>query len=544
MSTLNLFELVIFMVHDVTFSCSPINKNRFKREFEKRISSSVKKCQLEGKIVGTRSEDRLEGESSTWRLIFRPFVLMKLVKRYHISGNTFVFLSLLHLLLMLHISIKALFHSILTGSDPKRQESFNNSLYPAIFGAFPEPNLFNNLILVVCVQNFSIRVLKVYQLIRGAIVNSKTYKEVRISQINLSYMNLFETKIGDLVTFFGQSIQHDRAIEGDPETQELHYKIGDEVASMIAHSSIKDLMYYSTLIDFEDCFAILKRPLKLQPVKAKRRLWHTARPLHRVDVGGVRNMMLASVSGLTTTFVSSLVFIFAYSHYELSNASSHDASKTIGQVGPPSNYVSMIRITEVCGLVFLQVTTQFDAVVIYIDTFAFIYRARKLIGIMRRELNFFRELGRLKLGLPGSGTIQSPFKFRSLHPPSNDFLSAPRGQSAENKCFLVTEKWAADVSNLNSRLRQLVTMSRLLQLEFLDIRRTHSVYINITLIGAEVCTSYIISLIFSVGTTCERILLVISMMSCIIPSLCLLFACTLIERTVSTKGATLVFSQH
>lgn len=139
---INIFEIFITTLQWISFSRSPIGKERFMAQCNERMISN----QPQASFAGCR---RTSGRS-LWAQMLHPIELAGLIKRYHMVDSGFFIIFFAHLIMLFHFTIKTAIHAIYTGDDSELNEYFDSIYYPRIANILPEPHLFNNLFVALC----------------------------------------------------------------------------------------------------------------------------------------------------------------------------------------------------------------------------------------------------------------------------------------------------------------------------------------------------------------------------------------------------------
>lgn len=506
-----LLEPLSIFIHHITFTCSPLSQKRFREE-----RHVLKRKFRENQMENYWNPERRQSDKPDWGVLFRPLDLIRLIKRYHMCGNLFIVTSIVHLMLLFHITIKCAIHTFITGSNQEKLEYSNSIYYPHLLGAFPKPYLFNNLFLALSLLLLSTRLLAARQLIRGAIINANRYKEIKISQLNLTGLTKFYLTPKQWLKFLTEPYKHLNQVKTEPRVYWAHYKLNESIHDNHENSpSTRDLKFCYNVVDFNDCYEWLGN---LPPRKKKYQDWQSAKPVHRLPSTWLTAAMLVGLTTLGTavlfpTFLATGVLIL-----ELRSSLSSDAKPTIfGVIARYDVHLSeplhIVRISELVTFALLLVPHNFGASMLYVDTWILAARIRKLVRILYDELEFVTQTAILELGKQTMMTPSNQTKYDYFEKKDNDNLSTKR--------------------NFNARIRQEITVMRILCLEFYDIKAQHQPYVNFLILGTGICMSYIITLSTTVTSLGELSVLLSLFVSCFFLNSGVLACCVYLERLVS-----------
>lgn len=478
---LNIFEPIIILVHDITFTCSPVDRVRFQQDRE----------------ILERDGRFDPSDKPEWTVLLKPIELIRLIKRYHKCGNGFVCFFVIHLSYLAHITIKCAVHTFYTGSDRVMIEYFDTIYYPHLLGVFPKPYLFNNLFLALSLFFSSARFLAASRLIRGAIVNAKHYREIRMSQLNLAYLTSFNMPLRQWWIGLFEHSKHLEMINHDQKIREKHFSYNSNTEIQSRNLSNRDMRYQLNMVDFGDCYYWIgdtTRP------KAKYKEWHFPTPLHRVPNNWTMAIVAGTVCGLFVGFISPLILCAGVLYLEFRSSLPAEDSPTLLEVAARfsphlSRPLHVLRITELLAYSLLMLPHNFDAALLYTDIIHLVGRVGKLTCLMKKEKEFIRDSTRFRLALSSHSLNQ--------------------------------------LLMLNHRLQHEAKITRALYTEFIDLKIMHSLYINLVLVGSGICIAYIVSLKAAISTTAEVAVLSMLFVTSLIPIVSIVSFCAWAERTVS-----------
>lgn len=508
---LNLFEFFVILIHDITFNCSPINNQRYISDYKLARSKNDKK--ESGSI---ERENTNLNESQDWSVLLRPIELFKLIKRYHICGNVFIIYFITHLLYLFHVTIKCSVHTFITGSNLSKMEFFNSIYYPHLLGAFPRPYLFNNLFLALCLLYICIRFLAAIRLIRGSIINACVYKEIYISQINLSSVTLMNLSWRDWCNGFIKPFEHLEQVEKFPSVRQRHFSLDEQLRKLSVNLSDRDMKFQFNSVDFADCYHGWIDDIG--ETRERFKLWHHVEPPERIPSYWLIKLIILACFGLTILMICPLVFATGVLYLELRSSLPAESQPGLLEVLSRiivhlANPLHVLRVSELFIFALLTLPHNIDAMLLYVDSVILVGRVRKVTQIMDNELTMLRNYNITICGSSQSGNLDFDRSDVAL------------------KC--ITRMPEEIVFAINERLLYEIRIVRVLYSEFTDVRRIHSDYVNIIIIGTGICMSYIISISSVISGPAEFFVLLTLFASCCAPFIGLIIACALIEQTVS-----------
>lgn len=537
MFKINFFEPFVFIIHKICFSCSPINKTRYKDEHMEQLRYN--KLELTSDEASGITEDK----AWFWKLQ-NPIELFSLIKRYHMTGNVCTLLFFCHLLFLLHLTVKSIVHSIFTGTDRKLIEHFNSVYYPHMAGSLSEPYLFNNLFLAVSLHTLCIRSLSAYNLIRSSVINATRYLEFRVSQVSMSALTMYYMSPGDWYTFVKHSMFHGSEVRNDPEINRAHLKFNKMVQKQLPHLSTSDRLYYLNSIDFEECYASLGI-FKLNKRKKIHQTWHCAPPCLRTSLGAFRNGALLGFTLGPFLVAGFLTVFFGVFFTELRSSFPPEAQVDSWEVlSTWSTHLSeplhCLRLFELFLLIACQGPTQCDAVLVIMQIIMLISRCNKLIMVLEGHMAQLKSKQYRSQPQPIDELLVSE-EVDSLFSHLNEPIYIDRTDG--NKSFLKWNKRQiyfeknldGSQDDLNNKLKHDIKLIRLIYLEFVAIKRAESIFINLLIAGNAICITYCIALLFRIKTMSETIILSAALVNAIVPTINTLLICAGIEQTVSSS---------
>lgn len=562
MPKVNPFSFFLVVIKTLSFSCSPIHRRRLEfipkldndfinqsRKYSLNEKESDKTKSNEIKISHAKFEKELKNIGSNddfsyllWALM-HPIETMNLIKKYHMVGNAFIAMFLIHILLVTHLTIKSIIYAFFANSNQVLHKYLTDIYYPHTAGVFREPKLFNNLILILCLLTMCVRLCSAYNLIKNSIINcGETYKEVRMSQVNFSNLSIYELTLFDWIEFLIYSRQHDKEVECDPIVARAHFKFEKLNKIKLDFLNQKESLYYYNLFDFEECYSdfIMFDPNKRNDKYSD---WHCPIPGPRVSVGQLRSMIFVIMLIELTTFLTLACSLLGCVYLELRSILplDNEIDQTTTLLFTSKEHLfelkHLIRMFELFTFILLQLPLHYDSGLIYLDATILLSRLSKLSKIFQYDLIYDTEEREVFMEtLEKSSNLNSRVSYVHLNDIFLEDLNYPptvKENNDANKDDNNREENDDTFEDLNTKVQHNVKLTKLLYLEFVDLKRVHTTYLNLLIIVNGLTVSYIISIIFKINNTAELIILGAIIFSCLAPTLNTLFVCAMIERKVS-----------
>lgn len=513
---INPFKPFIYGVHYMCSSVSPISRARFKSERRERVLQILKASEELGPTSSMRSEVH-EGYNSWWPKLMQPHLLIKLIKRQHMVGNLYIVYLFGHLLVLFHLNIKSFVHTFYTGSNVEKIEQFNNGLYPHLAGVFPEPYLFNNLFLVAGLVALSIRLLKTYHLLDASISNENFYKKLTITQINISSFLGCELSPKDWFRFYMQSIRQPEISAEHRETNKAPSKLNPIIEQQLPNLSQNDLLFYVNPIDFQDYYS--KKNLH-RKISDRFSDWYCAPPTLRVSSRALRDISLLVTFMICAILTVPSTSLIGLSYLEFTAK------------------LNVLRLIELFIFIVLQIPIYLDTLLLQVDLLVLISRIKKLRSDLEDDLDQCQSKS-IRSGGYRRPSIRDEYLY-SQHHKSFSLLTGDRRVS-------LLERVAPSIGapndpfklNYHQRYfinRQIFTRIRLLgliYLEFNNLKRAHSAFLNIIILGNSLYLSYSISLLNVITTYGELVIVLMAIISSFTATMISLLVCAGVEREVS-----------
>lgn len=547
--------------------------------------------------------------------IFHPIQLLQLIKRYHLAGNYFLIGCLVHFAILIHLIVKSIIMIVAespgfgadggTGVDSrapasrKVNEYYKSPLYPYMVGSFKEPYSMNNMILAMLICCLCSRLLSAFRLIRGSIINQKSYRRIWVTQINIVLLTFLWLKPAEWVTVLRQASHHSKGLKygqekeaDEKDVQQLrdHLFLDETAACKLEKNSVRQLMYSENTIEFKRCYGDLHFIPSLERSKSHRDWFSTAHH-YRVCIGVLRSALLFSVCGSLILINLSFIFLMAVLYLELiSSMPSNTVAKTWselamnlmahlqtngiynGLLDALTNSVKhfydpvhLIRSIELYVFLLLNVPNYLDAVAIYADLVITNGRIDKLIRLLDFETKLSHHVGDTGSTNYSSLFEQTMFEVEPINrrasgrqlmnPLRASFKHKQRQFSKFNKLFgrsLKTNslvpfvesqqsrrkpmEWSEiEVEKANNRVLRLIKLSNLLYYEFIDLRSRHSLYLNLLFVGNGISSSYMLTLMSIVRDPVQLLLIFLALLTSLLPILVILVFCAILERRVSVE---------
>lgn len=532
----NPLESYLFVIHQVSFSCSPIEKNRFREELRLRIQEDeyLRKASKEAQPTEELLDYRTESDDWWWKLA-HPFELATLIKRYHLVDNWFFAIFFGHFLLLSHFVIKSLVHTFYTGKDPERIKYFNSIYYPHIIGVLPESYLFSNLFLALSVFYLSMRLLSAYHLIKNSIINEHGYKKISFSQINFTVFTLFELNLEQWIKLFKHTWKHETEVQKDPLAWEAHLDF-----KMIIHQQYdklcrNDLMFHLNVIDFEECYQELDI-WRTSKRKKRYQLWHCATPLMRFNTSIILRGLFITYIGSISASIGYIILVFGMIYLELRDAFPPDQVVGLGEVlsnwrSHLSNPLHSVRLFEMFLLSILQLPQQYDCILAILDKTTLIARASKLNQVIQHDLKLcdhWKQSDKQSFTHLNYANQSADENEPGLNRPIYNSQSEPL---LGTKAIADKRRRLNEIEELNLKIQHHARLISMLYSEFLNIRRAHSALLNLVIGGNGILMTYTIALLFTAQGTVQLIILLSCFVAFFVPTIDALIFCAVIERS-------------
>lgn len=509
MFTFNIFAMHLIMLHKIGFSCSPINKNRFEKEFFNLTYADVD-CELSSGEKEKIIEIQQNENYILWSLR-HPLLAIRLIKRYHMIGNIPIIAHIMLILLLSHLSLK--FSLFFKFSDDKASLEYYKSIYyPHIAHFSRNPNKYRSTTLSFALLLLCIRLTNVGKLLKHSIINANYYKEIHVPQLNLAYMASLNFTPSQWLEYWKHASNHRRAIKNDEVNYRNHLRFNLPTHDQLSKYYKKNFVYYYNLIDFEECYSGLEFIKSSERQLKNERAWHTAYPIDRLSHVDIQYFLPILFNLTISVFCGLLISCAALFYGDLASYYPDEYSPSLVDLMRiiPKHFSSIphiIRQLELSLYFFSQLPQIYESVKVATDVFLTDSRANKVVAIFREHLKYCRLIERESLRMlitTGFDTEQIMF----------------------NRNFIP----------LNRRILRDIGLARTVYLEFLNVREYHTTFLNMLVLGSGVCLPLIVPIAMIESDYPELIVLLLSFTSCIAPMLINLLFCARIEHTVSVES--------
>lgn len=524
------------MLHKVSWACSPINKTRLRDEFYQLNyanefgKSSINRARVEEEEEEEGEEEEEEKEEEKrciqipqhesyllWTLR-HPILTFRLIKRYHMIGNVTIIFHIMFSLALIHICTKATFF-LYIGDDRETLNYFKSIYYPHLAQRSRKPSSFDSSFLTFGFLFLGCRIRNFCRLVRQAIINANSYKELHVPQLNLAYMTTFNLTLTQWLDIWKYTSEHNKSIKSSEEKYKNHIGFSAKANENLFRCFDKYYAYYYNFIDFEECYSGLKFMKSTQDRRIEAyKLWHLAYPANRISIADLRyiSITLFYLSLLSYFGLATVCFIDLY--IDISGYFPHDYSPPLNvwivtTLKHFSSLTHVIRASEISFLFFCQLPQVFETIKVGFDIYLTTSRTRKLVEAFRLHLKYCRMMERESMFELGTTT--------------NDW-KIPYDPRIERTYSRIESK-----RSLNEHILRDINLSRLQYLEFLNIREYHSSFLNILVLGSGICIPFTIITAFKDIDNRELIITSISLFACLAPLIINLLFCAGIEKTVS-----------
>lgn len=526
----NIAEIVIKTSHWVSFSISPIDTKRLITEYNERLISRQAGVNL--------PEDQPNGAASRhwWWQFLHPIDLLINIEHYHLVDWRFIIIFSVHLMILLHLTIKNAIHSIYTGNDKELNDYFDSIYYPRVSNVLLEPHLFNNLTFVICAYCLCVRLLCALRLIRRSSINANKYTEISVTQLNFSMLTLANFTMAEWQRFWNHCSEHEKSIKTNKLARKAHLRFNETLQKRLNdHKQTQfDLIFHSNMFDYDECFEGIRDLIKLERRKVCYRSWYIAPPYMRVNLRLAKLGVILMIWGHSLLFFGSLLAIWGMFYLELRTSTNYQTASTVFEkvyawAVHMSCPLHLLRVVEMNLLIILQTPHHFDAFMLVYDFAILITKANKVIGAVEEDLklnSFHRE----QLSSDNDDYLQSNYL---LNVGFNESSNRPTTRKLGNT-QLNTIRF-----KVNERLRRHIHLISLLYSEFLDLRRVHTIFINIIIVGNGIALSYTLSLFMAIKELSGLAVLTATLVSCLVPVIFSLVSCAAVEQVFKRLYAVL-----
>lgn len=528
----NLFAVVTYLAHQVSYSCSPLVEELV--ELDRKQERKNLRCGRGDAFF----LDELESESDVsdenlWYYLLQPSELIRLIKRYHKVGNVFFALAFTQFASLLYISFKAVFQATFIGHDESLARQYAKSWFPRILESFPNPENMYSLFILLCSYYITLRLLCIRRLVKNSVINRNGYKLLSMTMTNFPVAGVYYWPIKTWVAMLVEAYNHKRLCDRDNRHRKAHLSLEIKSKDRMLRFSKKELIYYRNVVDFSACFGedvIDEMQLHLRSSWAKG--WHIAQPTARIDPHELGLLVALQMAGLTLLFSLVALLIFLSTFYEISRLTPDPDKASVLDViltTPKffTNINSIIRQSDLTLLVLVQMPNHIEAAIIYWDMMVMISRTRKVCDALSEDLHYcvtkareYRLINRRHRSHIENKNNSDIDLYSLVDHDSSDQFDFDNINYAEKKA-------------LNDTIELHLRLARVLNHEFLDLKRSHTLYLNLLFVGSGFCISLCISLIFIVKSKLMILILISLIISSSVPLLGVVLFCIIAEQTVS-----------
>lgn len=509
--------LVIFSLtaQHVTFSCSPLSVHLVKqtkvrlgiRSRTSSLSRANDFITIDWLETAGDPTIMIERTSENWfKFLIHPGKVARYIKQYHCVGNSFFVLIAVQFLTIFYLGSKALFHSIMTGTDVKLAQYYADSYFPRIHQSYPDAYDLDTFVVKICLYIFVFRMLRLYNLVRNSIINRDGYKQISIAQLNFAVGSAFQIPLSKWKTLLNIIYSHKRSCSDDLTVRRMHTGFRDDLGHIIDENHLFEFLYFSNPIDFDNCYAALEMDFRKMPKVKWASDWYISFPYMRMDPVEFSWLVTAGSVGLPLSLVIlTTLTMFATNHELCTIASDRNEVSCLAQL--PILLCDMsrfARLFDVLALTFIQLPQQVEAGLLYWDCCIMISRARKVREALQEDLDFCTAVSRMNYMSPSP---RRPFRIS-----------------------------AKDKLELNRAIHLHIRLTRYIYHEFHDLRTAHAVFLNILLVGGGLLIAVSASELLTSDSIVKQLILRSFIISASIPICLSLFFCIFSEYAVSTLG--------
>lgn len=525
----NVFDFYIFIIHKLALSISPINRERFANEFQVKSEDLARKrgCRCQSQFG--RAVILNQSKGFLW-VVSHPIRVIRLIKLYHMTSNTSIVCYLIYLLILINLFIKASVHCFIIGSDTKLIKYSMEVYYPPM-APIAEPYIFNKLFFSLSLFCLFVRLGNLYKLIRLSIANEFYYQDLSITQVNYTFLASFHLSISEWIKLWRQMSNHQEKIKASPEDyiEHLDFEQKNSIKDHYNHLAQNDLLYRFSIVDFKECYKDSIIGDTEARIKRYRR-WHFTTPLDRMSIKGLKICIFITAGGAVVVFYGFWITILSLLHSDLAYNFSKNYYSSITRViysivAHYSRPFYLLRFIENTILIASQIPQMYDSFLIALDVCTMETRIMKVVEVLKFELEVYRDKSRRNVQ---KSELKS--KIYCLADQNQDYKQSKRLASSTNRDSPEETRYEEE---FNMRILHHIRLVRLLYLEFLSIKRNHSLLLNIIVLSNGIGMSCALSVMFTTDAIEVQIIVLMAFASCLFPTLSALFFCAQSERSVS-----------
>lgn len=400
------------------------------------------------------AKDRAEQE--TWFEVLLHFrKLVEYIKQYHCVGNKFFISLTLQLAANFYLFAKATFHKFFTGPDRNLADYYADRYFPRLFHSYSLNQSIDSQMFYCSIFILSFRLSRVFALIRNSIVNRYGYRHITAQQSSYTSSVAFVLPIDDWKRFWHLIYNHRKDCAKDPEARRRHISFAGDTERLMREKSEMEFVNFHNAISFEECYSVLETKCRPENRIAWAKDWYVSEPLMPLDPHEYSWLISLTLIGMPIGIAVVLLMTIVPFAYELCTiAYEKNEESCLMQITVLATSLSrMIRLLDVILLVMSFLPSQIEGSIFYWDCCVLISRVRKVRAALEDDLDRCARFYR-----------------------SNEF-----GEGISLK----------DRQELNRDVRVHIKLLRCTYKEFRDLRWSHTVYLNILLVGG--------GLLFSMG---------------------------------------------
>lgn len=523
---ININSGLVFLAHTFTYSVSPVIKDlvELDRQNEEQMYRQSKR-NLPYESLTYPVEDIEEDRLSHY--LTRPTKLIKLIKRYHGVGNLFFFVAFSHTCLLTYLGSKAFFQALIIGSDKELASYYSSLWYPRLFDSYPNPESFYNLCFLYLAYYVTFRFLCIHRLIKYSILNRNGYKHITVSQSNLSIAGLYNWTLRNWILFVKKTYNHLNLCAADNQVKRDHLSFDTVDKDKLTRSTKRELIYYSNPIDFSKCYGELRNEMIPFLANSWSKHWYYPNYNCRHDLADAGRFFTLQTFGGAALLAIVPIVCLATLVFEMGRFLPNAEQATIGEiiaVFPEfiTNLSAVIKYVDVLLAILVQIPNHVEAGRIYWDVIVMVSRTRKVHEALSEDLDFCLSRAR---------------QYKQIEI-ARDLLFDGQRES-ESLLYEQYDKFVYDSVNrtekkkLNDMLEMHIRLAQILIIEFLDLKSTHTLYLNLLFVGNGLCISVCISLILLDKSFIVTLVLGGLALSCFVPIVGIIYSCVKCELNVS-----------
>lgn len=500
---LSLTGVFHIMGQQITVISSPISRKLVELTRARSIDSDL---QLDRCIS---SDYHYMKHGDDWvRFLLKPNKVVQYIKRYHCVGNGFFVVISIHITAILYLITKSTFHRFVTGSDKIFAQYYADRYFPRILHTYTDTQYLDSQILSISIILLLFRLSRLSTLVKNSIINRDGYKHITAQQSSFSSALALVLPANDWLRFWSLVRSHRKDCAENNEIKRRHLSFGNNIEDAFSKKNQMELIYFHNPISFEQCYNVLETHCSSDSRVSWAEEWFVPEPVMRLDPFEYGWWVIVTIIGLLLgLMINNCVIItaFIYELCALANDSNEDSC--LMQVPSLLSSLSrLIRILDVIVLVILHLPPQIEGATFYWDCCIMISRARKVKEALEGDID---RCSKARSGI-GEHNFRAVIKNRS---------------------------------ELNRAIWLHIRLIRCVYREFWDLRISHSIYLNILVIGGGFLLSVSVKEITSSDSIFKVSILHSFNMACgVLMGLSVLF-CILVENTVSSSRIRMVVIQ-